>query len=168
MTWTTNEVWERVDEAFQTFTRLPGEIPAGYSSSMPEHLPDARDVFAIAVDEGGYRPMVATGYRGGAPTGDMIDRAMEVYEWCLDAKLEPGKASWICLWGSCAGYGAGKKICRRLNITRPTKIKYRNKALEAIKNYLNSINTEVAIQCAEKAPQNRFDTTFIHQLTGLP
>lgn len=135
MMWTPDQVWERVQEAFQTFSRLPGEWPAEYQSSMPETLAEAQDVFAIAVDEGGYRATVVRSH-GGAPTGEMIDRAVEVFEWCLRAKLKPGLASWICLWGSAAGYGAGGRVCRRMNISRPTLRKYRRKALREIVEYL--------------------------------
>lgn len=145
MTWTTDIVWERVHEAFQTFTRLPGDMPAGYGGSMPEHLPEAREVFAIAVDEGGYRSSVVR-MNPGAPTGDMIDRAMETLAWCWDAGLKPKHASWICLWGSVAGQGAGPKICRRLNISRSSLQRYRHKALRTITSHLNGNTTS----CAKK------------------
>ena len=138
MIWNTDMVYDRVHEAFQTFARLPADMPAGYSGSMPEHLQEAREVFAIAVDEGGYRPMTSVQERGGPPTGEMIDRADEVIDWCFDANLQPGSASWICLWGACAGHGSGPKICKRLNISPSTRKRYRRKALATLAEYLNS------------------------------
>ena len=91
----------RIAEAARTFLRLPTHKPAGYRGYWPDVLQSYQDVFANAVAKGGKFEDLKV--KLGPPTGEAIDRAVEVAVWMLHVRQEFGVKCVAMLWQKALG-----------------------------------------------------------------
>lgn len=137
--WQGGDVAVRIEAAVETLRRLPKEGPMGYASCLPEPLRERGEVWALAVEKGGYdSPRV----RLGPPTGQAIDEMVETLWWTMWVPARHRKL--LMAHALMRGRPDWKRLGRVFGVHEATLRRWRSAALDAIADRLNQDGVPVS------------------------